>query len=554
MIRSKVTNRNESSQPSSDKAPGAHHRHQLPSHDDSKENRSSEGRGRSLHMGQKLGQTLGIVSFTLVCIMLSLYILPPAWKLSRVRYSGLVKGGTQEQQTLKFDVCNGMSNQRLSMLYGVILAYELGRTPVLPSFLLSGVQWTAENSVSGVKIPMEDIYDVAHFRDSLELVGISTLTDQEAPRNSQYVQASIIKMVDLVEDLARFRGSKHLKVGCPLFKLPPSYFTGANSRIMLKTLQGLRPAPRIQSTVAKIVKELRARSPMKRFNFLHLRVEQDWVLHCERNYSAKKIEQVLQSLHVKNEDPIYVASFWEQVDPATERLLLDRMKVAGYKVVTSRDFKLTLSGDREANSTRINYIDRNPLQNPEWDYMVKAAVKSALHYHSVMPFCIWLGNISSPIFNWMADLGVTFIFHEPTWGNDLWRRVQSQFAPQDSYTYQSQNNLVSIFIRMDLPVIPELEQYIYVLYTDPDVFFNKRVSVTSFDLPLPEILGLAQDQASPNGVDGGVMLVNLPAARQSYQPSSSGLSTAATTTAAAAATSSTNHTADTGWLGVPDAE
>ena len=37
-------------------------------------------------------------------------------------------------------MCNGFANQRLSVVYGVLLAHRLGRSPVLPVLMRDGIQ------------------------------------------------------------------------------------------------------------------------------------------------------------------------------------------------------------------------------------------------------------------------------------------------------------------------------------------------------------------------------------------------------------------------------
>lgn len=49
-----------------------------------------------------------------------------------------------------------------------------------------------------------------------------------------------------------------------------------------------------------------------------------------------------------------------------------------------------------------------------------------------------------------------------------------------SHLYRSPDMLVSTFQRVDLPIIPVLDQYQYILYTDADVFFRRRVTLDSF--------------------------------------------------------------------------
>lgn len=49
-----------------------------------------------------------------------------------------------------------------------------------------------------------------------------------------------------------------------------------------------------------------------------------------------------------------------------------------------------------------------------------------------------------------------------------------------SHLYSTSKALVSTFQRVELPIIPALDQYRYVLYSDTDVFFRKRITMNDF--------------------------------------------------------------------------
>eukprot|EP00798_Chlamydomonas_sp_ICE-L_P004103 gene4103-14204_t len=462
---------------------------------------------------------LAVAVFTAICVFATITFVPKLLRNHRHSYRRHHlppnHGIEHHKLTLQFEVCNGMSNQRLSVLYGIIIATELGRVPVIPGFLLSGVQWTAANTLSNDSVPMEELYDVPLFEQSLDSVGIEVMHPSKVPPASSVTRVDISKARDPIELLSTYRGQKHVSIGCPLFKVPAYFFNGANSRVMWAALDGLRPNKMMSKPVNTIVNKMKSLSPNKRYNYVHLRIEQDWILHCKRweqiqdghirnncDDNTQVIDEVLVNLKVDNADPIYIASFWEQVDPQMEKVVLDGLEAKGYTVLSSRNFTVQLSKDRELADQGM--LSQASLQT-ERDYLIQAAVNSAMRHHTIKPFCIWTGNTSAPIFQWLADKGVTFIFHSPSWGSALWSKAQSKDL-----------SLVSAFVRMDLLLIPELEQYIYVLYTEPDVYFPKKVTITSFSLPLPEYFGLAFDPDSPGNVDGGVMLVDLPAARRTY--------------------------------------
>ncbi len=92
-------------------------------------------------------------------------------------------------QTLRFPVCNGFTNQRLSLVYGILLARRLNRVPVLPGHLLrdgtqvdhqsTGAKWgggtSSRSSDSRNHVPFGDVYDTDHFLRGMAKAGIRVL-------------------------------------------------------------------------------------------------------------------------------------------------------------------------------------------------------------------------------------------------------------------------------------------------------------------------------------------------------------------------------------------
>lgn len=79
--------------------------------------------------------------------------------------------------TLSFQVCNGYTNQRLSTLYGFVLAKTLGRHPVLPRLILDGVQGM-HKPPSKVQLTLDNaggffsFYDRATFTHFMRYAGV----------------------------------------------------------------------------------------------------------------------------------------------------------------------------------------------------------------------------------------------------------------------------------------------------------------------------------------------------------------------------------------------
>ncbi|KAJ9509652.1 hypothetical protein QJQ45_011339 [Haematococcus lacustris] len=496
----------------------------------------------------------------------------------------LLKG----KKTLQFPVCNGMANQRLSLLYGVMLAHELGRVAILPDFLLSGVQWDEKDVVAGKEtgsVPMSRLYDVQKFVSSTAAMGVEVVDVPDLLRAQLHATAvDVSGMADVVDQLSlNYNSTQHISIGCPIFKLTASTFTGVNKRVMWAIADGLQPSQRLAQSINSIVTSMQRMTPSHTFNYVHLRMEGDWVLHCERwehiadgkvrdncFNNTYTVDQVLEVMHVAKHVPLYVATFWQQADAKDADRVLAKLRAVGYMVITSRHHANHFTGDREVDAlleygmalqaermlgnsvstfsalaimqrrhagqwaTWYNwgtvpmdeflpmdllpwvfpYSDRTPHQ----DYMVRAAVRSATAYASLQPFCLWSGADTSPMAAWLRSQGVTLIQHQPAWAAGLWPQVSDSLsaAARNSSIFTSQAAMVADLARLDIPVLPQLEQYVYVLYTEPTTFFMRRPSLVAFPLPLTQSISMVADPRAPAGIDTSVALLHLPALRQSY--------------------------------------
>lgn len=211
-------------------------------------------------------------------------------------------GGSVITHTLSFEVCQGMANQRLSLVYGIILAAELHRTPILPSFPIETSSGTATagspGSGSGRKsrlhgssdvsfqsnrtegtssassssgeeqeeslhrrirrgvLPMEALYDVDYLIASLSSIGVTLLPHSMAPHTTEITHIDTATATDIVELLGGTPANKllpHISIGCPLYRLNSYYLsTSTNSRLMWAVLEGLRPSAPIGHHVAQM--------------------------------------------------------------------------------------------------------------------------------------------------------------------------------------------------------------------------------------------------------------------------------------------------------------
>lgn len=118
----------------------------------------------------------------------------------------------------------------------------------------------------------------------------------------------------------------------------------------------------------------------------------------------------------------------------------------------------------------------------------------------------------------VQDHGVTMVDAAPKWVDRLMdvlkRSNESNIA--HSHLYASLNMTVGSWQRVDIPILPELTQYEYVLFTDADVYFRRPLSLDAFTLPLPETVGMATEAVDMFPYNAGIMLMHLPTLRETY--------------------------------------
>eukprot|EP01025_Chloroclados_australasicus_P045424 TRINITY_DN4971_c0_g1_i5.p1 TRINITY_DN4971_c0_g1~~TRINITY_DN4971_c0_g1_i5.p1 ORF type:complete len:764 (-),score=49.78 TRINITY_DN4971_c0_g1_i5:1095-3386(-) len=156
---------------------------------------------------------------------------------------------------------------------------------------------------------------------------------------------------------------------------------------------------------------------------------------------------------------------------------------------------------------------------PYQEYLVKAAVRSAIQVGKVTPFCLFLGEKDSTIARWLQAMGVKLIYHEPQWMAQLVVQNTEAIKNRDGhdYLFETPEDLIANFLRMDIPLLRELSQYAFVLYTDAAVYFRKKVDFTELPLPLPETIGMGflNSPSFPYGAD--ISIMNMFGLRTNYE-------------------------------------
>ncbi|GBF93895.1 hypothetical protein Rsub_06894 [Raphidocelis subcapitata] len=301
-------------------------------------------------------------------------LLPPsvedAWE------EVLQRASHTQVRTLSFSVCNGFANQRLSLVFGLVIAKQLGRVVVLPQMLLNGMQTSDENreaSDTPSSTPFEEFYDLQALRAALAPFHMRLLTHVQGAalppsRSSANVTLAGSKPIESVVDhFALHQNRDHISMDCPALYLATGVVQ-AESKFIRAVLMGLRPSHTVEGYIRAAVERLGT------FNFLHLRIERDWQAHCKRWAALSAMDGVVRdncfnhtidvhramtAMGFDRHVPVYIGSQWEQVRPRLVAESLSGMAAAGFTPIRSRsadslprelaalvDFELAMRAER----------------------------------------------------------------------------------------------------------------------------------------------------------------------------------------------------------------
>ncbi len=116
----------------------------------------------------------------------------------------------------------------------------------------------------------------------------------------------------------------------------------------------------------------------------------------------------------------------------------------------------------------------------------------------------------------LQSQGVVIIHAEPKWAQRLLEGLKRADNLAHSHLYADPQMQIGTWQRIDIPILPELSEWEYVLFTDADVFFRKPITLDSFGLPLPATFGMASEMSDMFPYNAGVMLMHLPPLQATY--------------------------------------
>jgi len=288
--------------------------------------------------------------------------------------------------------------------------------------------------------------------------------------------------------------------------------------------------------------------------------------NCFNNTLA--VNARMESMRLDKALPVYAAAHWAGADPLLVEAVLGGVRGAGYSVIKAEadeglprevraliEYEVAMRAERYLgnsvstfsalailqrrragawagyyNGGDVPLVQLLPLFATPWVFtfnswsagyepMLKAAVNSALKQGGITPHCVFAGDAArAPIAAWMRARGVRVIPHDPAWRAALVARVSGHASAnlRQSHLFASEDSVVGTWQRIDLPLVPWIDQFTYVLFTDTDVLFRRPFSFHEFPLPLPTAVGMGPEMLDMFPYNAGVMVANLPRLRETY--------------------------------------
>lgn len=410
-----------------------------------------------------------------------------------------------------FDTCGGYTNQKLSIIQGILIAEELNWNFALPKLNINGEQSGQDYQESYSKqVNFDYFYDYELLKEKIPL---NVLYDYNT---SDFTRIDISKYSNLKKLLKDIKGSyNNVIVSCPLMRF----------RITVKDFKRINNYLHSSSSIMKAVNRIIEVLPEKYYS-LHYRMEDDWFKHCKIWTSSSRRNCLTNSDRLPNlftiegiepNDAIYVMgsnkhtylnfienkfintmpydkNYREWFAAIDYEVGLRSFRFFGNSVSTFSAFMLlersnaddvwynaenvplfdVLFGTEESKSItnmyygKLKWVFVYSSFTKNYNQNIKVAVLSA-NDTDIIPVCIYFGP-KDYMYYWFIENNVRVIFHTPSWINkinDNFDKVAKNI--NFASTYKSNNSLIATYLRLDIPILGFRDEYI--LYTDTDVLF-----------------------------------------------------------------------------------
>lgn len=122
-----------------------------------------------------------------------------------------------------------------------------------------------------------------YLLESLHQSGILAVGPEHAPPAKHYhgIKSRHAPDGDVLKWLATFSDHAHLTLDCLFLRLLPTQVK-THASVFWAVVDAIRPSQALSTLVQKGVQEVSTHSNRSSFTFLHLRIENNWLEHCQR--------------------------------------------------------------------------------------------------------------------------------------------------------------------------------------------------------------------------------------------------------------------------------
>ena len=152
--------------------------------------------------------------------------------------------------------------------------------------------------------------------------------------------------------------------------------------------------------------------------------------------------------------------------------------------------------------------------------MLVEALESAIRVGRAEAYVLWAGGDpdDSPLAARLRALGARVVKHDPAWTEAVYTESQRRRAEGDKWSplFASRGSVLATWLRVDIPLLRELEQFSYALYLDCDTLVLRQLRLADFAPPLPRSFMMGYEMQDEWPYNAGVALINLPRARETH--------------------------------------
>eukprot|EP01025_Chloroclados_australasicus_P018492 TRINITY_DN1972_c0_g2_i1.p1 TRINITY_DN1972_c0_g2~~TRINITY_DN1972_c0_g2_i1.p1 ORF type:complete len:601 (+),score=54.10 TRINITY_DN1972_c0_g2_i1:109-1911(+) len=442
---------------------------------------------------------------------------------------------SKDKGYLMFQACNGFANQRLSIVFGILAGIISDRNVVLPRLPLDGEQKGAMENVDGfsaeVTARFREVYNVQELKRILIKYSIYLVEyDDFHPDKVHSLQCSGLSINQCLKDIKKTRDT--VNVGCGF---PSNLISGDTVRayepLFLDILNALVPQDHILKEIQHGLDFIKHRSQSSDFNLLHLRVEEDWMQHCQAwgnipdgiirdncMNNTEIIGSVLANVIDNVKTPLVIC-YNADVDNQSYKFALKNLLNNGFHtIVTNKD--LVMEHHYREIKAMISYFIALQAKQFIGNSVSSFSALLILERRSQEKWANYYngGNIPMqhfvPLFQMPWVLAYDCMQLEDFKQNVLPVLIQGMVVGQlDSYLYchtesppnpeilkVAKTNNIRVIKHQDIykylndqittlyaiSMVPWLKQYNYMFYTTQTIWFEKQISLDSFRLPLPK--------------------------------------------------------------------